>query len=332
MKEADIRPQALLERYLELSALDAEACFATAPRVSLPCVACGGERQTLQFEKNGFPYSRCEDCGTLFQCPRPPLASFEAFYRDSVSSRYWAEEFFPAVAEARREKMFVPRVERLARLCGDRHIPVACVAEVGAGYGIFLEEWRRRFPDTRALAIEPGAALARTCRAKGFEVVEDIVEHVEGYDGVADLVACFEVLEHTYSPLTFVERLARLARPGGAVCISTLGVDGFDIQVLWDRSNAIFPPHHINFLSVKGFERLFARAGLVDVEVITPGVLDIDIVRNAFRRDPSLLNGQRFVRHLVEDERRGAEFQRFLSANQLSSHTWVIATKPAPAA
>lgn len=329
MRENEIRPEALLRRYLELSAEDADRCFADVPREAISCVACGGEAIEFQFKKNGFAYSSCAVCGTLFQCPRPPIAAFEAFYRDSASSRYWAEVFFPAVAEVRREKIFRPRVERLAALCDSRGIAVDRLIEVGAGYGIFLDEWRRRFPGVQGLAIEPSRSLARECRAKSFDVVEDVVENVRGYDDHAGLVVCFEVLEHVHDPLAFVRVLARLARPGGYVVVSTLGADGFDIQVLWDRSNAVFPPHHINFLSVAGFERLFARSGLVDVEISTPGQLDVDIVRNALRRQPDLLDGSRFLRRLLADEIRAAAFQRFLSENQLSSHTWVIGRKAA---
>lgn len=328
MKENDIRPEALLRRYLELSEQDAELCFVDTPRLNIPCVACGGERLTGEFEKNGFDYSSCQDCGTLFQSPRPPIAAFEAFYRDSVSSRYWAEEFFPAVAEARREKIFRPRVERMAELCRTKGISVEHLIDVGAGYGIFLDEWRQRYPSTQVLAVEPSELLAAECRSKGFAVVEDIAENVSGYDNHADLVVCFEVLEHVYDPLAFVRTLTKLAKPGGYVFVSTLCVDGFDIQMLWDKSNSIFPPHHINFMSVAGFEHLFARAGLVDVDVTTPGQLDVDIVRNAIKREPDIMNGQRFLRHIVDDQELAATFQDYLAANRLSSHAWVIGRKP----
>jgi SAM-dependent methyltransferase len=196
--------------------------------------------------------------------------------------------------------------------------------DVGAGFGIFLDEWRHRFPATEVLAIEPSTVLASECRSRGFEVIEDIVENVIGYDGYADLIICFEVLEHVYEPLNFVRTLSRLVRPGGYVFISTLGVDGFDIQMLWERSNSIFPPHHINFLSVEGFQCLFARAGLEQIEVTTPGQLDVDIVVNALDRNPTLLNGQRFLLSLLKDKSHSIAFQQFLAANNLSSHTWVI--------
>jgi len=328
MKEQEIRPEALLNRYLELSARDAIACFGNAPRIELACMGCGGGKFTAQFEKSGFAYVQCADCGTLFQNPRPPIAAFEAFYRDSESSRYWAEVFFPAVAEVRREKIFRPRVDQLARLCAQRGLGVDRLIDVGAGYGIFLDEWRRRFARANLLAVEPSTSLAKECRTKGFAVVEDIVENVMGHDNSADLVTCFEVLEHVYNPLDFVSVLKRLARPGGHVFVSSLGIDGFDLQVLWEKSGQISPPHHINFLSVQGFERLFQRAGLTDITVLTPGQLDVDIVRNAARREPALLSGQRFLSSLLADERKAAAFQRFLSDQRMSSHVWAMGRKP----
>lgn len=328
MKEHEIRPETLLKRYVELSAADARECFADDSRTAVACVGCGGSDSSFQFDKHGFAYVRCAACGTLFQSPRPPIGAFEAFYRESASSRYWAEVFFPAVADIRREKMFRPRVERLGGLCRERGLRVERLIDVGAGYGIFLDEWRARFPATELLAVEPSAPLARQCRSNGFTVVEAIVEQVTGHAGSADLVTCFEVLEHVYSPLEFVRVLTDLARPGGYVCVSTLCIDGFDLQMLWETSTQISPPHHINFLSVRGFETLFARAGLQDVSVTTPGQLDVDIVRNAAERDPRLLEGNRFLQTVLARESITRRFQDFLSANQLSSHAWVMGRRP----
>jgi SAM-dependent methyltransferase len=171
--------------------------------------------------------------------------------------------------------------------------------------------------------------LAKECRAKRFEVVENIVEQIDAeYEGFADLVVCFEVLEHVYEPVAFVRSLARLVRPGGVVLITTLCIDGFDLQTLWHKSSQISPPHHINFLSVAGFQKLFMRAGLVDVEVSTPGRLDVDIVRNNFYQDPDLFSDQRFMLQLIGDEMIAMEFQNFLVSNRLSSHAWVMGKVP----
>jgi len=328
MKEHDIRPQELMQRYVELSAKDAERCFSRTSRRNLPCVACGTENVEKQFSKQGFGYSLCRECGTLYQTPRPSVDAFEAFYRDSESSRYWAEVFYPSVAEARREKIFKPRVQRLVAMCDDVGLSVSKLIDVGAGYGIFLDEWRAIKPDTELLAIEPSISLSDECRKKGLNVVESIAENVTGYDGHADLVVCFEVLEHVDNPLEFVNVLKGLVRPGGYLFVSTLCISGFDLQMLWERSSQISPPHHINFHSVKGFELLFQRAGLIDVSITTPGQLDVDIVKNFAHNNPDVMQGNRFLQALLEDEEKSIAFQQFLVENQLSSHAWVLGKKP----
>ncbi len=199
--------------------------------------------------------------------------------------------------------------------------------DIGAGYGIFLEEWKARFPETRAIAVEPSSHLAKVCRQKGLEVVEKIAEKVTGYNEMADLVVCFEVLEHVYNPLDFIKTLADYVASDGYLMVSTLGVDGFDIQMLWEKSNSISPPHHINFISIDGFRQLFERAGFLDIEILTPGVLDVDIVRNAVKKDKSILDKHHFIKKILADDEASEKFQQYLIDTKLSSHTWILAKK-----
>jgi SAM-dependent methyltransferase len=329
MKEQDIRPADLFEKYLELSARDAHTFFSDRTRFQdVACPACGHTAPAEAFTKEGFRYVECTLCGTLFVSPRPDREALDRFYGDSPSATYWAETFFPASMANRREKIFAPRVSRILDVLKGRE--PRTIIDVGAGYGLFLEAYRHQRPDARLLAIEPGQKLAEVCRGKGFETLEVPVEDAGAWVGAADLAVCFEVLEHVYSPVEFVQSMARLLAPGGRMIVSSLGVEGFDIQVLWDRSRSVSPPHHLNFPSVEGFTRLFERAGLVDVTVLTPGRLDVDIVRNAVADDPSIAADNRFVRLLLE-KRSGAAheaFQQFLAAHALSSHVWVLASKP----
>jgi hypothetical protein len=69
------------------------------------------------------------------------------------------------------------------------------------------------------------------------------------------------------------------------------------------------------------------RAGLVDVSITTPGRLDVDIVRNALKRDPHLLDRQTFLRTLVGNDDAASAFQHFLAEHRLSSHVWAIGRK-----
>ena len=328
MKEAEIRPADLFQEYLKLSAKDAKVYFEPSNRQSIPCPACGSALFLKAFNKFGFDYVECTECATLYQSPRPPLAEFEKFYNDSPSSNYWANIFFPAVAEVRRSKIFVPRVEQISSLCAENNFSPNDLIDIGGGYGTFLTLWREKYPKTNVYTVEPGAALAEVCRKKGIEVLETVAEHaIKTWAEKADLLTCFEVIEHVHNPFIFITALHQLIKPGGYALVSGLGVEGFDIQVLWENSKSISPPHHINFMSVDGFELLFKRAGFTDIKVMTPGKLDVDIVLNMIKENPSL-QMSRFERTLLQrGEKSRYEFQAFLAKHCLSSHCWIWAKK-----
>ena len=325
MKESEIRPQQLMDEYLHLARQDVPIYFAnTAVREHIPCPACANPESSFSFAKIGFDYRGCSDCNTLFLSPRPLLSQFVDFYENSPSSTFWANVFFPAVAEARRNKIFIPRVHKIKELCRQHSFSPKTIIDVGAGHGMFLEEFKRCSDvPLRLCAVEPGFALAEICRDKGFEVLEKIVEDASEWRGIADLVTCFEVIEHAHNPLEFIRSLMALLKPGGYLLVSGLNVEGFDIQLLWEQSKSISPPHHINFLSVSGFQQLFGRAGLQNVEVLTPGRLDVDIVLNMLASGHAI-SMSRFEKTLLS---RGSDthaaFQQFLSECQLSSHCFI---------
>jgi SAM-dependent methyltransferase len=318
MKETEIRPKELFHKYLELSAADTETYFISSQRNDLPCPACGNQTSQPAFEKSGFCYTVCRSCQTLYQNPRPPLEEFSRFYQESPSARYWAKEFFPAVAEIRREKLFKPKVMELARLCQNENFKPAVVADIGAGF----------VPDTRTIAIEPNPEMADLCRDKKLEVIECFAEQASSLYGHVDLVVALEVIEHVHDPLVFCNSLNRLLRAGGKLLLTGLTVDGFDIQVLWEHSKNVSPPHHINFMSILGFEHLLTRAGFSNIRIFTPGKLDVDIVKNFVAEKPDILAGQRFIKNLLgRGEETLKDFQMFLSDHRFSSHCWIWAEK-----
>jgi hypothetical protein len=105
---------------------------------------------------------------------------------------------------------------------------------------------------------------------------------------------------------------------------TTLTVSGFDIQVLWENSKSVYPPHHINLLSIEGFRRLVERSGLELISLQTPGELDVDIVRNTQHENPEI-EVSRFGRSIINSpEEVRANFQDFLKQNKLSSHAQII--------
>ena len=327
MKESDIRPKEIFAKYHELSQADAKSFFSNKKNWNeINCPACNSATYSDSFEKNDFNFKECNDCQTLFLSPRPPKKLFDNFYKNSISSNYWAEFFFPSVAEARRELIFKERAYKTLEYFKNKNIDHKSIIDVGAGHGIFLEEWIKISPEDKIYALEPGEKLANICRSKNIETLEKFSEDAIEWKNKVDVVTCFEVFEHVHCPLEFILSIKNLAKPGGTILISGLTVDGFDIQYLWKESKSISPPHHLNFLSIKGLESLFQSAGFIDIETFTPGKLDFDIVKNFINDNPMNLKSDRFLNKIIE---RGFDselkFQNFLRENKLSSHFWIFA-------
>lgn len=327
MKEQEIRPQKLLQEYVKLSKNDVKK-FSTKTRFKeIKCPACRKKILNIAFRKNIFSYKECPTCKSLFLSPRPLAKDLFKFYKDSQSEKYWAKTFFPAVAEVRRKSIFRPRVKKISALLDIHKKKVKKIVDVGAGFGIFLEEWREKFPTCKCVAIEPSRSMAQQCRKRGLDVLETTLEKVpQAQNETADLITCFEVLEHVHDPDKFIKCLLRLVRPGGYILLTSLCIDGFDLQVLWNRSYQIMPPHHINFFSKQGLKKICLRNN-VSASILTPGRLDTDIVWNYATKHPNIFKRQPVLKIILDNLRLRKAVQNLLVAHRLSSHVWIFGKK-----
>jgi len=326
VKEEEIRRRSAFNRYLELVAEDVKSIFADRSCfIQVDCPACGGKNYQPQFEKLGFSYVLCLDCGTLFVNPRPPLQLLTNLYTQSRSAHFWVHEFFQPVAEARREKIFRPRAEYVRDTLPE--ISRGLVGDIGAGFGLFLEELAKFWPAARLVAIEPSSEMVEICKRKGLEVIPCAVEDVQGWDGQFDLLTSFELFEHLYDPAEFLNKAWHLLRPGGYLLLTTLNGEGFDIQVLWEKSKSIAPPQHLNFFNPRSITRLFQASNLIVEKVDTPGKLDWDIVEGMYREEG--IDPGRFWRLVAEQAEPATKssLQDWISENGLSSHMRIVARK-----
>lgn len=331
MKESEIRPEALFNQYLALTERDTVAFFGNAPRLSIPCPACGNESFLPQFTKLGFSYVECSNCRTLFVTPRPNAEAFSAYYTDSPSVRFWATHFYKETEKARRELIIRPKarmVQSLLKKYLSSSIQQPVVIDIGAGYGVFCEELAS-LPDTSfsIMGIEPAVSLQDVCRDKKIEVIPKFLEDVSKDDlkgGNCAAATSFELLEHLYNPGQFIRHCHTLLADQGILILTTLSWDGFDLQVLREKSRSISPPHHINFFTPHSLQLLLESNGFTILEVTTPGKLDVDIVTKQL---PDVTCN--FIRILISsgDPHTREKFQEFLQSSLLSSHMMIVARK-----
>lgn len=325
MKEEEIRKRGVFNRYLEMVEKDVKNIFVPSLFIKVFCPACAGTDFVSEFKKGVFCYASCRRCKTLFVNPRPSTEELKHFYSDSESALFWINYFFKPVAEARRDKIFRPRAEYVNKKLPDA--ANGCIGDIGAGFGIFLEEVGKLWPQAVLFAIEPSPEQSDICRTKGFKVERCILEEIKGLDGRFDLLTAFELLEHVFDPVDFLKHVNRNLKKGGNLLMTTLNSRGFDIQLLWEKSKSVRPPHHLNFFNQDSLRILLERTGFEALEVSTPGKLDWDIVESMIRDENTDL-GRFWNSFAVNGSDMAKEdLQDWISRNNMSSHMRILARK-----
>lgn len=324
--EEEIRPENVFNEYLRLTEIDTETYFSNVKRVDIDCPACGGKGEAWAL-KSGFSYKLCADCLSIYVSPRPVMDAFNAYYKDSPSTKFWASTFYKVTEAARRDKLWKPKAQMIKdriKLYEDND-PVMHIVDIGGGYGVFDEEIKK-IMDIDTIIIEPSVHLAKICREKGLSVVEKFMEEIqpgELPDGRKCYVS-FELFEHLHDASVFLETVINNMKKDDLFIFTTLSSMGIDIQLLGENSKALSPPHHLNFLNPKSVSSLLERMGFSVLEAITPGKLDIDILRKnqQFIKDPFWKN---VISYYNEEEL--STLQEFIASVGLSSHMMITCKK-----
>jgi len=324
MKEEDIRPRKIFDEYLRLAERDTETYFSGVERVASNCPACDSKGREA-FHKFGFAYEICPFCQTLYVNPRPVAGAFMKYYIESPSAEYWASTFYKETAEARKYLLWEPK-SRLLLDTLERHSAIGyTLIDIGGGYGLFAEAISKiigRLP----IVIEPSPHLAASCRERSLPVVEKFLEDVVS----EDLPTChkvfvsFELFEHLHDPGKFLQHLKTLMGSGDLFVFTTLSGLGVDIQALWQDSKSVSPPHHLNFFNPTSIGLFLKRFEFQNIEITTPGSLDIDILAN----NQELIK-DRFWRSFITtatDEQK-QHWQNLISTSGWSSHMMVVCKK-----
>lgn len=328
-KEEDIRPDEMSREQQRFIESDCKRLLSFKEKfVDVNCPACGSSRKEEAMLKNGLTYCNCLDCKTMYTNPRPTEEILKECYSLSEVYKYWNESIYPASEETRKEKIFIPRLNKIKEFCSKYNVGTNLLIEVGAGYGTFSEIATKDETFNRVIAIEPSPDSAKSCESRGVEVINDTVERVNLNENRADVVVSFEVIEHLFSPYDFVKNCMALLKPNGLLVISCPSIDGFDISTLGSISGAI-DHEHLNYFSPKSLGNMVERAGFQLLELITPGELDVDIVRKAIMNNLVTLKQNSFMKILFDEryEELKRPLQTFLKENKLSSHLWCIAKK-----
>lgn len=149
-------------------------------------------------------------------------------------------------------------MQRTEYLSAARHVePGMKVLDVGCGRGAF----RRHLRHAEYVGLDQFAP-----KDADSAVVRDSLDaHARLRPCAYDVVAAFQVIEHTADPMSFVAELLRCLRPGGWLILSAPLHPSAMTAIPNFLLNA--PPHHLTWWTPKALTELAAAHGLDDIAV-----------------------------------------------------------------
>lgn len=300
--------------------------------VHVACPACAIDDAKYRFEKYRCRFVECQSCATLYMSPRPSPEVMNGYYSNSENYAIWNKYIFPKSEASRREKICRPNLDKIIFECKKRKLIGPRLLEVGPGFGTFAALANAAHYFDKVTVIERTPEMVEACRSKGLEVIESSLEDVRPeFIASADVVACFEVIEHVFEPVDFisgVNRLHRLLKPNGLFVFTCPNGQGFDTMMLEAASPAV-DTEHVNLFNTSSIALLLKRAGFEILSVETTGRLDVELVRRAVLAGTTNITSQPFWRKLLVDDfaALGRDFQKLLMDHNMSGNMRVIAQK-----
>lgn len=332
LKEDEIRPKDAQRKANDLRIEDIQSIFYKdgkldrASFVKVTCPSCGGNSISSEFEKDDFNFIRCDFCNTMYVSPRPSENKLLEYYGHSKSIEYFTKEILEKTKETRTEMIFKPRAQKVIDLLANIQLKRNVLVDVGGGNGLFLESLDSASAGfEKYINVEPSSEGVNLTLKRGFDVFNGFIEDFD-LDIKVDLITAFELIEHLFNPITFLNKISSMLSNDGVFILTTPNIEGFDLILLGSKSDNIAAPNHLNYFNPKSIKILLEKCGFEIIHIETPGVLDLNIIENKINSGIEI--SDKFVSFLLRtDNQTKHNFQKFLMDNNLSSNMMVVARK-----
>jgi 2-polyprenyl-3-methyl-5-hydroxy-6-metoxy-1,4-benzoquinol methylase len=135
--------------------------------------------------------------------------------------------------------------------------------DIGCGEGFFLSNASKAGYTTKGVELsQDAAAYAR--REFGLDVEGKPFEEMQLPENYFDVVTMWQVLEHLPCPLTILEKVHSVLKPGGLLVLSTPDIGGIPAKILqrrWWNIRRL----HINQFTTKTLMDMLKNAGFKNI-------------------------------------------------------------------
>ena len=247
-----------------------------------PCLLCGFNSSAVIYRKDTWQYLQCNNCGLVSIYPKLSeigvLNNYEAYLpTDILEIRKW-------------EKMMRPVIETSVRIIRSRtKIDHGRLLDIGCGFGFFLNAMKQNNWEVAGVEISKGGRqYARD--HYDIDIYSKPLETLSLPDNYFDAVTLFYVIEHVADPITVLNEVNRILKPGGLVLIRWPHTTPI-VKLLGPLSKHLdlyHTPYHLYDFSKQTIKQTLTLSGFTGIETLVGGYT---LAPDWINRWPSIIFG-----------------------------------------
>ena len=228
----------------------------TAATFEVPCPVCNGRRRRELFtardyahpdRRETFGVVQCTQCGCGYLSPRPAESAMHEYYGEDFYWNYEGGKLDPQAVLAARTPQIVAKKEFVSDLLPGR------LLDIGAMKGEFVHSMRMDGWSAEGIDFSPHAENLFDVPMRYGDFLQ-----LDYEEASFDCITMWAVLEHVYEPSRYVDRVARLLKPGGRFVLLVTNLNS--IQGRWFRADDF--PRHLTLFTKGSLRHLLGAHGL----------------------------------------------------------------------
>ncbi|HVP37001.1 MAG TPA: class I SAM-dependent methyltransferase [Terriglobales bacterium] len=243
------------------------------------CDFCGENNPELFLEaesdatKERFKIVKCNNCGLIYLNPRPvkeiigryyPVDSYYSYqdftvkklnYRgrlkqSAVEGYYNSKNIFKKILSDLlvRNFLILPPKEKKGRLL-----------DIGCGSGEFLNQMKNF--GWEVYGVEINQESADIGNKRGLNIFCGELGGADFPENFFDVVVLSQILEHVYSPGSYLEEIHRLLKEGGILIVGVPNIGCLEIQIFGRNCHALDVPRHLHFFGIASLKNYLEKYG-----------------------------------------------------------------------
>lgn len=276
------------------------------------------------FECEDFFYVESRACGSLYAPHRPSEDEIWFWYRESIPSKFWRNNLLVSSRISRQEKINEPRSDWIVDGISEYRPLAISLLDVSTNSRDLIDLVASKNIGLKNIVI---AGMTGDLEGESTSTISVMPTKIGNLAdlGMFDVIIASDILDRVADLRVFIDSLEKILAPGGVAFITCPVSSGFEVQTLWDLSPSVLPPDKLNIPSIKGLQLLFQPEKWEILELSTPGMFDVDLVRRIMSENPNR-TWPRIVKSLVEsaDENGRLALMELLQSQRLSSFARLV--------